>query len=152
MSANPSSVFSQSPEPADCSVFIQVWVDVDALQQGSTQGCYAVSNRSQESSGEGTPGLNTAVTSGSAVCWSILPIDPQYRNTSENQYFSITNIGVASGWSTPPAPTADPSVFTGTLSQATVGGTVNSDIAFSFNGNNFSITVTLPVVLTVVNQ
>jgi hypothetical protein len=152
MSANPSSIFSRAPAPQDCSVFVQVWVDVDALQQGSTQGCYAVSNLSQESTGEGTASLTTTVPSASAVCWSIVPIDPQYKNAGGNQYFSITSIGVGSGWDAPPTPTEDPSVFTGTLSQASTGGQVNSNIVFSFNDGSLSSTVTLPVVLTVVNQ
>lgn len=129
--------------PNQCTVFVQVWVDVNALQQGSTQGCYAVSNRSQQSSGEGTPDLNVSVITGSNVCWSVLPIDPQY-----NGNFQITAVGVQSGWNTPPQPVANnPNMFTGQLSKATVGGTVNSNIAFSYNGGN-DITVTLPVVIT----
>ena len=32
-------------QPSQCTVFVQVWVDVNGLQQGSSTGCYAVSNR-----------------------------------------------------------------------------------------------------------
>lgn len=151
MSANPSSFStrSRSPKPDECSVFVQVWVDVNALQQGSTTGCYAVSNLSGQSTGEGQPDLTVAVPSGSMVCWSIVPIDPQYINSAANPYFTIAQIGVASGWDVPPAATADPSVFTGTLSQATVSGNVNSNIVFNFNDGSLSASVTLPVVLTV---
>lgn len=133
--------------PNQCTVFVQVWVDVNGLQQGSTRGCYAVSNRSQYSSGEGTASLTTNVITGSNVCWAVLPVDPQY-----NGEFSITNIGVESGWSTPPAPvTGMSNVFTGQLTQSTVGGNVNSNIQFSYNGSP-QITVTLPVTIVPVTQ
>lgn len=128
----------------ECTVFVQVWVDVNALQQNSTVGCYVVCNESQSSTGEGTAGLTTNVITGSNVCWTVLPIDPQYAGD-----FTITNIGVASGWSTPPLPIANnPGAFTGQLTQSTVGGNVNSDIVFSYNGSGSSVTVTLPVTIT----
>lgn len=124
-------------------MFVQVWVDVNALAQGSTAGCYAVCNRSQQSSGQGTPNLNASVVTGSNVCWSVVPIDPQY-----NGFFSITGVGAQSGWAQPPLPVAgSANTFTGQLTTATVGGTVNSYISFSYNGSN-KITVTLPVVIT----
>lgn len=133
--------------PNQCTVFVQVWVDINALQQGSTKGCYAVSNRSQDSSGEGTANLTTKVITSSDVCWSVNPIDPQY-----NGDFTITQVGVESGWSTPPAPVHDkPNVFTGKLTQSTVGGNVDSNIQFSYNGGN-EITVTLPVTITPVSN
>lgn len=133
--------------PNQCTVFVQVWVDVNALSQGSTSGCYAVSNRSQQSSGEGTANLHTDVITSSNVCWAVLPIDPQYTGD-----FSITNIGAQSGWEQPPAPVAGmPNVFTGKLTKSTVGGNVNSNIQFSYNGGN-EITVTLPVTITPVSQ
>jgi hypothetical protein len=129
--------------PNQCTVFVQVWADVNALQQGSTTGCYAVSNRSQQSSGEGTPNLNVNVITGSYVCWSVLPIDPQYTGQ-----FQITGVGAQSGWDAPPQQVPNvPNLFTGQLSQASIGGQVNSDIVFSYNGGN-DITVTLPVVIT----
>jgi hypothetical protein len=133
--------------PNQCTVFVQVWVDVNALAQGSTSGCYAVSNRSQQSSGEGTANLQTNVITSSNVCWAVLPIDPQYTGS-----FSITNVGAQSGWEQPPAPvTGMPNVFTGKLTKSTVGGNVDSNIQFSFNGGN-EITVTLPVTITPVSQ
>jgi hypothetical protein len=129
--------------PNQCTVFIQVWVDVNGLAQGSTRGCYAVSNRSQNSTGEGTANLTTDVITGSNVCWSVLPVDPQY-----NGDFSITNIGVESGWASPPQPVpGQPWVFTGQVEQATVGGNINSNILFSYNGGGNAITVTLPVTI-----
>ena len=132
-----------SINPNQCTVFVQVWADVNALQQGSTQGCYAVSNRSQQSSGEGTANLTTNVITGSNVCWSIVPIDPQF-----NGDFTITNIGAESGWSTPPAPVPGfPNLFTGQLTTSTVGGNVDSNMQFSYNGGGQSITVTLPITI-----
>ncbi len=129
--------------PTNCTVFVQVWADVNALKQGTTQGCYAVCNRSQQSSGEGTANLTTMVITGSNVCWAVLPVDPQY-----NGCFTITNIGVQSGWAQPPQPVAgQPNVFTGQLTTSTVQGHVNSNIEFSYNQGGQSITVTLPVTI-----
>jgi hypothetical protein len=133
--------------PNQCTVFVQVWADVNALQQGQTTGCYAVCNRSQQSSGEGTANLSTTVVTGSNVCWSVLPIDPQYTGM-----FSITAVGAASGWATPPAPVpGQANLFTGQLTTATVGGTVNSNVQFSYNNGGQSITVTLPITITPVS-
>lgn len=129
-------------QPSQCTVFIQVWVDVNGLQQGSTQGCYAVSNRCNNSKGEGTADLTTEVITGSFVCWAVLPVDPQYTGL-----FAITGVGTESGWAQPPAPVpGEPNVFTGQVAQSTVGGDVNSNIVFSYNGGN-QITVTLPVTI-----
>ena len=129
-------------QPSQCTVFIQVWVDVNGLQQGSTQGCYAVSNRCNNSKGEGTADLTTEVITGSFVCWAVLPVDPQY-----NGLFKITGVGTESGWAQPPAPVpGEPNVFTGQVAQSTVGGDVNSNIVFSYNGGN-QMTVTLPVTI-----
>lgn len=131
-----------SISPSSCTVFVQVWVDVNGLQQGSTSGCYAVSNRCNESQGEGTASLTTNVVTGSNVCWAVLPIDPQYNGS-----FSITNVGVESGWAQPPAPVPQqPNVFTGQVEQSTVGGNIDSNIQFSYNGSN-QVTVTLPVTI-----
>jgi hypothetical protein len=128
--------------PQQCTVFVQVWVDVNGLAQGSTRGCYAVSNRSQNSSGQGTANLKTTVITGSNVCWAVLPIDPQY-----NGDFTITAVGVKSGWAQPPAPVpGKPNVFTGQVEESTVGGNIDSNIQFSYNGGN-QITVTLPVTI-----
>ncbi|AXO78972.1 hypothetical protein DZC78_00750 [Olleya aquimaris] len=133
-----------SIQPNQCTVFVQVWADVNSMKQGSTSGCYAVCNKSQDSTGEGTANLKTNVISGSNVCWTVVPIDPQF-----NGDFTITAVGAKSGWATPPAPVPDLSnTFTGKLETGTVGGTVDSNIQFSYNGGSESITVTLPVVIT----
>ena len=129
-----------SIQPNECQVFIQAWVDVNALANGQTTGCYVVSNRSSDSRGEGTPNLTVNVVNESAVCWSVVPIDPQY-----NGKFKITEVSTPSGWEHPPAPVPDkPNVFTGKLQKATVSGTVNCDLQFSYHGEN-PITVSLPI-------
>lgn len=129
--------------PNQCTVFVQVWVDVNGLQQNSTRGCYAVSNRSQDSSGEGTAHLTTKVITGSNVCWSVVPIDPQYSGD-----FTITGVGVEHGWAEPPKPVAGkPNVFTGQLEEGTVSGNVNSEVDFSYNNGSQSTTVKLPITI-----
>lgn len=127
--------------PNQCTVFVQVWADVNSLKQNTTSGCYAVCNKSQQSTGEGTANLTTKVISGSNVCWSVVPIDPQYTGD-----FTITAVGAKSGWAQPPQPVqGHPNMFTGQLETGTIGGDVDSNIQFSYNGGSQSITVTLPV-------
>lgn len=133
--------------PNQCTVFVQVWVDVNGLKQNTTNGCYAVCNRSQQSTGEGTANLYTNVITGSNICWSVIPIDPQYTGM-----FTITAVGAESGWATPPAPVpGSPNLFTGQLTVSTVGGNVNSNIQFSYNNGSQSATVTLPVTINPVS-
>jgi hypothetical protein len=101
-----------------------------------------VSNRCESSQGEGSANLTTKVITGSNVCWAVLPIDPQY-----NGLFTITAVGVESGWAQPPAPVSgQPNVFTGQVAKSTVGGNINSNIQFSYNGPN-QATVTMPVTI-----
>ena len=129
--------------PNQCSVFIQVWVDVNAFEQGKTRGCYAVSNQAESSTGEGTANLVTKVVSGSNVCWSVVPIDPQY-----NGLFSIVRIDAESGWNPPPAPvspTPPYPIYTGKLAVNETVGAIPMDIVFSYNGGADAITITLPV-------
>ncbi len=62
---------------SSATVFIQVWVDINAIQNGSTKGVYAVDNRvGQGSTGEGSTGLATHVTNGSTIQWNVYNIDP----------------------------------------------------------------------------
>lgn len=130
--------------PNQCTVFVQIWVDVNALQQNSTTGCYAVTNRANNTQGEGTANLNMNVITGSNVCWSVLPIDPQYTGD-----FTITAVGAQTGWNVPPQPVpGSPNMFTGQLTLSTVGGTVDSNVGFSYNGGGISNTITLPIVVT----
>jgi len=135
-----------SISPNKCTVFVQVWVDVNALQPNSTQGCYAVCNRSMQSKGEGTANLQTEVPTGSFICWSVLPIDPQFEGTLE-----ITNVGTQTGWSAAPAQYGDEqNVYTGQVNVAYVDGVVDSNIQFNYNGSTGpgQMSVTLPVAIT----
>lgn len=78
-------------QPSECSVFIQIWVDTNALQNGSTYGVYLVDNNlNHGSSSEGTPTLNTKVPTNTKICWSILN-----TNVNWNGQLSIQNFGNA---------------------------------------------------------
>ena len=78
---------------SNCTAFVQVWVDVNALQNGSQAGIYLVDNGvNNGSQGEGTPGLTTQVTKGSKVCWQVFNIDP--NSTAELAIQSIGNASV----------------------------------------------------------
>jgi hypothetical protein len=100
---------------SSCSVFIQVWVDTNALQNGSTRGVYLVDNRlNNGSANEGTVGLQTAVTNNSNICWQVFNIDPNSSTT-----LSIASIGNSSAWGASGQPeSVTPNTFTGQV-QAT---------------------------------
>ncbi|MCI1739585.1 MAG: hypothetical protein LKM38_22905 [Pseudomonas veronii] len=52
-----------------CDVQVQIWVDDNAVTNGSTAGVYLVDNRiSAGTTHEGTANLNTAASKGSNVC------------------------------------------------------------------------------------
>ena len=78
--------------PSSCSVFVQIWVDTNALQNQQTTGVYLVDNNlNHESGGEGTVNLNTVVPVGTSICWSLLNISP-----TSNTILTIQNFGNAS--------------------------------------------------------
>lgn len=76
-----------------CSVFIQIWVDTNALHQGSTKGVYLVDNRTGAGIREGTPDLTTTVSQSTYICWQIANIDP-----ASTTILSIQSIGNAPVW------------------------------------------------------
>lgn len=123
--------------PSNCVTFIQIWVDVNDLTTCQLTGCYAVDNQvANGSTGEGTINLNTVTPTNSNVCWQVLPIDPQYIGM-----FSITQIAVPSGWQNQPAAyskTGD--TWTGTVSQASTGGSVCQGVTINFNSGGLSWT------------
>jgi hypothetical protein len=81
-------------KPSDCNVFIQIWVDTDALQNGSTNGVYLVDNYlNHGSTNEGTPNLHSNVTTNSKICWTILNV-----NTNSDTQLSLQNFGNAGIW------------------------------------------------------
>lgn len=79
-------------QPSECSIFIQIWVDTNALQNGSTNGVYLVdSNNNNGSSQEGTTSLITDATTNSKICWTILN-----TNINSDVQLSIANFSNAS--------------------------------------------------------
>src|SRR6218665_2535743 len=88
---------------SSASVFIQIWVDINAIQNGSSNGVYLVDNRvSQGSSLEGSAQLNSQVTNGSTIQWNIYNID-----ATSTVPLSIQSIGNASVWGAGGQPQSD---------------------------------------------
>jgi len=85
-------------QPSNCSVFVQIWVDTDALQNGQTTGVYLVDNNlNHGSSNEGTVNLSTDVPVGTNICWSLLNVDPTSDTILQIQNFSNAGVFGASG-------------------------------------------------------
>lgn len=85
-------------QPSECSLFIQVWVDTDALVNGQTTGVYIVDNNlNHGSSGEGTVNLSSTVPVGTKICWSLLNIDPNSNSVLQLQNFGNAGVFGASG-------------------------------------------------------
>ncbi|HEX8824531.1 MAG TPA: hypothetical protein VF794_31705 [Archangium sp.] len=83
---------------SSASVFIQIWVDVNALHNGSTAGVYLVDNNvNGGSTNEGTTTLQTELSQGSNVCWSLLNIDPNSKAILSIASFSNSSAFGASG-------------------------------------------------------
>lgn len=84
--------------PSSCTVFVQIWVDTNALQQGSTTGVYIVDNNlNHGSTNEGTVSLNTNVPVGTSICWSLLNVNPISSTVLAIQDFGNAGIFGASG-------------------------------------------------------
>ena len=131
--------------PSTCTIFIQIWVDVNMLATNNPEkGCYVVDNRNNYSQYEGSCQLQTYVASGSKVCWSILPIDPQYKGM-----FSITLINVEFAYNSPPLPYDDNfDVWTGIVAVTVSFQKIMSNLTFSYNNGSTSRTVVLPICVT----
>jgi hypothetical protein len=128
--------------PENCTVFIQIWVDVNALTVGQITGCYAVDNLRGQ--GEGTNSLSSKVTTNTNVAWQVLPIDPQYAGC-----FSITQIAAPVGWQNQPksfSPSSD--VWTGTVSRSSTGGNIVQGVTVNFNNGPTSWTGQLPLTVS----
>lgn len=88
---------------SSATVFIQIWVDINAIQNGSTRGVYAVDNRvGAGSTNEGTPNLLTQVTNGSTIQWNVYNID-----ATSTVVPTLTAIGNANIWGAGGQPQAD---------------------------------------------
>ncbi len=84
--------------PTEASIFIQIWVDTNALQNGSTKGVYLVdSNHNNGSSSEGTPSLEMSATTNAKICWSIAPINVSWDGTLSIQSFGDAGVWGADG-------------------------------------------------------
>lgn len=61
----------------DCTTFIRIWIDADALHPDTTDGIHVADNHSHHGSRhQGTPALSTCVNAGSGICWEIFNISP----------------------------------------------------------------------------
>lgn len=79
---------------SDPTIFVQIWVDTNAAQAGSTTGVYLNDNRvSAGSKNEGSATLASSVTANSVIQWSIFNID---RNSADS--VQISAIGNSSAW------------------------------------------------------
>lgn len=100
-------------DPDMCSVFIQVWVDTNAVDERSgTKGVYLVDNRvGSGSDQEGTPGLATACSKNAYVCWQIFNASQWSRDQ-----VNFKSIGNSNAWGPsgqPQAYNAEGTIFTG---------------------------------------
>lgn len=136
--------------PKACTVQINIWVDCNALQNGQTTGIYMVDNlggAKNPSQNEGAPNLNSYVTQGASVCWSIYPIDPCF----DGQLSINAMTQGTTGFSSPPtAYGTTNAVWTGQLFKNAQGGSITQDIEINapFNGKpgSFTISPTITVV------
>jgi hypothetical protein len=83
-------------------VFVQLWVDTNALQNGSERGIYLVDNKVNDannhgSTNEGTTNLSTNVTNHSNICWQVFNIDPNSTTTLSIASMSNAPVFGASG-------------------------------------------------------
>ena len=87
-----------SIQPSECSVFIQVWVDTNALQNGSTRGVYLVDNNLNHGSiNEATTNLSTNVPTNTKICWSIMNVDVNWDGELSIQNFGNASVFGAGG-------------------------------------------------------
>ncbi len=123
-----------------CTTFIQIWVDANKLQNGSTAGVYLVDNRiNNGSSNEGTSSLSTNVTSGTNICWEIFNID--LNSTTQLQISSISNASVFGASGQPQVAPDNANAFTGTVQSAGQAGYQISFNAIAPGGSGITSTV-----------
>jgi hypothetical protein len=123
-------------KPADCDVFIQIWVDVRAVNSSSGEsGIYLVDNRAKQgSSKEGTSKLISSCARHDGVCWAIVSIDPHADAELE-----IQSIGNSNGW----GPAGQPKPY-GTGNEIFIGEVENnghSDYLLTLNVNHTTLFV-----------
>jgi hypothetical protein len=133
-----------APTPSNCNVFIQAWVDVNAIVQGGgTNGVWLVDNRvSSGSTGDGTAGLTTGCSNGSNLCWEIVAIDPNADVTQ----LQIQQIGNSNAWGNSGQPEATDG--TGTVFTGQVQNTGTASYNLILNVNDTSVTLTPSVTVS----
>jgi hypothetical protein len=85
-----------NPTISDCSVFVNIWVDTNAVSTGSTQGVYIVDNRGYQnpsSQNEGTASLVTQCSKNAKICWQAFVMNPASGDTVQ-----LTGIGNSEAW------------------------------------------------------
>ena len=124
--------------PEDCSVFIEIWADVNETTSGQLKGIYIVDNRLEEgSSSEGTANLNTVCARNENVCWSLVPVDPNVTKVG----WELVEVGPCEAWGAGGQPKrVDATTFTGTARDA-----VQASYALAFNVNHETINTTASV-------
>ncbi|TRV44009.1 MAG: hypothetical protein EWV53_18780 [Microcystis panniformis Mp_MB_F_20051200_S9] len=129
-------------QPSECSIFIQIWVDTNAIQNGSTNGVYLVDNNfNNGSSQEGTTYLTTNATTNSKICWTILN-----TNINSDVQLSIANFSNASVFGAGGTPQQYQSnIWTG---QVQANGEAQYSITFNAE-NSVGITTTVNPTLSV---
>ncbi|NEO98852.1 MAG: hypothetical protein F6K58_09275 [Symploca sp. SIO2E9] len=111
--------------PSECNIFVQIWVDTNALQNGSTNGVYLVdSNYNNGSSEEGTASLKTYATTNSKICWQILN-----TNINSDVTLSIQNFGNASVFGAG----GTPQQYSSTIWTGQVQANGKADYSITFN-------------------
>lgn len=132
-----------TPTPSNCNVFIQAWVDVNAIVQGGgANGVWLVDNRvSSGSTGDGTAGLTTACSNGSNLCWEVVAIDPNAVITQ----LQIQQIGNSNAWGNsgqPEATDGTNTVFTGQVQNT---GTASYNLVLNVNDTSLTLTPSVTV-------
>lgn len=123
-----------------CTTFIQIWVDTNKLQNGSTGGVYLVDNRiNNGSSNEGTASLSTNVTNGTNICWEIFNVD--LNSTTQLQISSISNASVFGASGQPQVAPDNANAFTGTVQNSGQAGYQIAFNAFAPGGSGITTTV-----------
>lgn len=120
-------------------MFVQAWVDVNALTIDQTTGVYVVDNRLVDgSTSEGSASLSTACSQGASICWTVAPVDP---NAAAD--LSIQSIGNSNAWGAsgqPEAWSGSSTTFTGVAQNA---GSAPYDLVI--NANDTTVTVSLGI-------
>jgi len=122
--------------PEDCSVFIEIWADVNETTSGELKGIYIVDNRLEEgSTGEGTPELTTVCGRNENVCWSLVPVDPNVTKVG----WELSEVGPCPAWGADGQPKrVNATTFTGTARNVVQA----TPYALAFNVNHETIDAT----------